>query len=68
MKDNKDKLSRFWFVVSNTLPPVGFFLYVKHRKAYPVKAKRALVSALIGVPIAIIGGYIMNTFILNPSC
>jgi len=65
MKDNKDQLSRFWFVVSNALPPVGFFLFFRHRKTYPYKAKRALISAIIGVPIAIIGGYIMNTFILN---
>jgi len=65
MKDNKDDLSRFWFVVSNALPPIGFFLYVRHRKAYPNKAKRALISAMIGVSIAILGGYIMNTFVLN---
>ena len=65
MKDNKDNLSRFWFVVSNALPPVGFFLYFRHRKAHPNKAKSALISAMIGVPIAILGGYIMNTFVLN---
>ncbi|OOQ60431.1 hypothetical protein [Mucilaginibacter pedocola] len=62
---NKDELSSFWFVVSNALPPVGFFLYFKHRQQFPNKAKRALNSALIGVPIALAGGYIMNTFILN---
>jgi len=65
MKDNKDQLSRFWFVVSNALPPVGLFLYFRHRKAYPNKAKRALKSAIIGVPIAILGACIMNTFVLN---
>lgn len=65
MKDNKDGLSRFWFVVSNIVPPIGFFLYFRHRKARPNKAKRALTSAIIGVPIAIFGGYIMNTFVLN---
>jgi len=65
MKDNKDDLSRFWFVVSNAFPPIGFFLYFRHRKEYPNKAKRALTSAMIGVPIAILGGYIMNTFVLN---
>jgi hypothetical protein len=68
MKDNKDNLSRFWFVVSNAVPPIGFFLYFRHRKAYPNKARKALTSAIIGVPIAIIGGYIMNTFILIKSC
>ena len=68
MKDNKDQLSRFWFVISNALPPVGFFLYFRHRQAYPLKAKRALISAMTGVPVTILGGYIMNTFILNQSC
>lgn len=65
MKDNKDRLSRFWFVASNALPPIEFFLYFRHRKAHPNKARKALTSAMIGVPIAIIGGYIMNTFVLN---
>ncbi|MBB4107441.1 hypothetical protein [Pedobacter zeae] len=65
MKDHKDQLSWFWFIVSNTLPPVGFFLYFRHRKAYPNKAKRALISAITGVSVAVLGGYIMNAFILN---
>ena len=64
MKDKKDDLSRFWFIISNALPPIGFLLYLRHRKQYPNKAKSALRSAVIGVPIAILGGYIMNTFIL----
>ncbi len=68
MKDNKDHLPRLWFVISNALPPVGFFLYFRHRQAYPNKAKRALISAVTGVPIAILGGYIMNTFILDKPC
>jgi hypothetical protein len=65
MKDNTDNLSRFWFVVSNAVPPIGFYLYFRHRKAHPNKARKALTSAMIGVPIAILGGYIMNTFVLN---
>ena len=65
MKDNKDNLSRFWFIVSNAVPPIGFLLYFRHIKAHPNKAKRALTSALIGAPIAILGGYIMNTYVLN---
>ncbi len=65
MKKNKDQLSRTWFIISNALPLIGFFLYFKHRKAHPLKAKRALISAMIGVPIAILGSYIMNTFILH---
>lgn len=65
MKNSNDELSRFWLAVSNAAPPVGFFLYFRHRAQYPKKAKRALVSALIGVPIAIVAGYIMNTYILS---
>jgi len=65
MKDHKDHLSMFWFILSNALPPIGFYLYFRHRKAHPNKAKKALTSAMIGVPIAILGGYIMNTFVLN---
>lgn len=62
---DKDNLSRFWFAVSNMLPPIGFFIYLKHRNQYPNKAKKALTSALIGIPIAIAGGYIMNMYVLN---
>lgn len=66
MKNNSnDKLSGFWSVVSNALPPVGFFLYFKHRNRYPGKAKRALISALIGLPIAILVGHVMNTCVLS---
>ncbi len=65
MKDNKDNLSGFWFIISNALPPIGFFLYFRYRKTHPNKAKRALTSAMIGVPIAILGGYIMNTCVLH---
>lgn len=41
------------------------FLYFRYRKSHPNRAKIALKSAMIGVPIAIPGGYIMNNFILN---
>ena len=68
MKDNKDHLPAFWFVISNALPPVGFFLYFRHRKAYPNKAGRALTGAMTGVPVAILGGYIMNTLSLIKLC
>lgn len=65
-KDNhKDELPRLWSIISNAIPPIGFFLYFKHRKQFPNKAKRALTSAVIGVPIALIAGYIINTYVLN---
>ena len=62
---HNDELSRYWFMVCNAMPPVGFFLYFKHRKQYPNKAKRALTSALIGVPLALVMGYIINAHILK---
>lgn len=63
--NKKDELSKLWFMISNAVPPIGFFLYFKHRKVFPNKARRALTSALIGIPIALIAGYIMNSFVLN---
>lgn len=65
MKNSNDSLPRFWSIVSNAAPPIGLFLYFRYRKQYPKKAKTALVSALIGIPLAILCGYIMNTYILN---
>lgn len=65
MKNSNDDLSRFWLILSNAVPPIGIFLYFRHRGQYPNKAKKALVSALTGIPIAILTGYIMNTYILS---
>lgn len=60
-----DTLSRFWHIASNAVPPIGFFLFFRYRNRYPNKARRALTSAVIGVPIAIAMGYIMNAYILK---
>lgn len=65
MKNNVDNLSRFWLIASNAAPPIGFFLYFRHRKGFPYKAKRALVSAIAGIPVTVLGSYIMNTYILS---
>lgn len=62
-KKEEDKLSQGGFMLSNILPPFGFFLYFKHRNQYPNKAKRALVGAMIGVPVALIMGFVMNTYV-----
>jgi hypothetical protein len=64
-KEEKDNLSRFWFMASNAVPPIGFFLYFKHRNHSPNKAKRALQSALIGIPVAIAAGYLMSNYVLK---
>jgi hypothetical protein len=63
--NNTDTLSRLWTIVSNAIPPIGFFLYFRHRNQYPGKAKRALTSAVTGIPPALIASYVMNTYILN---
>jgi hypothetical protein len=62
---HKDELSQSWFMICNAMPPIGFFLYFKHRKLYPNKAKRALTSAMIGIPMALVMSYIFNTHILK---
>lgn len=67
MKSNntQDSLSNGWFMLANMLPPVGFFLYFKYRNQFPNKAKKALTGAIVGVPVGIIMGYLMNTYIIN---
>ncbi|TWR24740.1 hypothetical protein FPZ43_17740 [Mucilaginibacter pallidiroseus] len=56
-----DELSRFWFMVCNAVPPVGIYLYFKYKNYYPNKAKRALTSAMIGIPMTLVMSYILNT-------
>lgn len=63
--NNNDDLTRIWFMVCNAIPPIGFFLYFRYRNQFPNKAKRALTSAVTGIPVALISGYILNTYILN---
>lgn len=67
MKNNNDtdKLSNFWFAVSNIFPPIGFFLYFKHKKGSPNKANKALAGALVGIPVGMVMGYLMNTYLIN---
>ena len=65
MQNDKDNLSKVWTIISNAVPPVGFFLYFKHRGQFPNKAKSALTSALIGIPIALGMGYVMNTYVFK---
>lgn len=67
MKNNitNDRLSNLWFVLAQMMPPIGFFLYFKHRHQLPQKARRALTGALLGIPGGLLMGYIMNTYILH---
>ena len=62
---DQNTLSRGWTMVSNMLPPVGFFLYFKHRNLYPAKARTALIAAWVGIPIALGMKFVMDTYILH---
>jgi hypothetical protein len=64
-KKNNDKLPIGLTILSNALPPVGFYLYYRFRKAFPKKAQTALINAIIGIPIGVIGGYILQTYVLK---
>lgn len=64
INNNKDGWPGFWFIVSNALPPVRFFLYLRHGNQPPSPAEGSG-KVLIGAPQVIIGGYFMNTYILN---
>jgi hypothetical protein len=60
-----DKLPLGLTILSNALPPVGFYLYYRFREAFPKKARTALINAVLGIPIGLIGGYILQTYLLN---
>lgn len=62
---NTDELSKPWFILSNIVPPIGFFLYFKHRNQFPNKAKKALTGAIIGIPVGLVMKYLTDTYILN---
>jgi hypothetical protein len=62
---SNDKLPMGLTILSNALPPVGFYLYYRFRKAFPKKARTALVNAMLGIPIGLIGGYVLQTYLLN---
>lgn len=61
----KDELSRSWFMVGNAMSPIGLFLYFKHGKQYRNRVKKALTSAMIGVPMALVMGYMINAHLLK---
>ena len=62
---NNDKLPIGLTILSNALPPVGFYLYYRFRKAFPKKARTALINAILGIPIGLIGGYALQTYFSN---
>lgn len=62
---NNDKLPIGLTILSNALPPVGFYLYYRFNKEFPKKARTALINAVLGIPIGILGGYLLQTYIFN---
>jgi hypothetical protein len=64
MEHTTDKLSKTWAMLANMLPPLGLYLYFRHRRHQPQKAKTALTNALIGIPVAVLMGYVMQNFVL----
>lgn len=62
---NKNKLPVGLAILSNALPPVGFYLYYRLRKRFPEKAATALKNAVIGIPAGLIGGFILQTYLFN---
>jgi len=67
MEDNSstDRLSNFWFIISQMLPPIGFFLYLKYKNQFPNKAKKALTGAIVGIPVGMVMGYLFNNYIIS---
>ncbi|WP_057939833.1 hypothetical protein [Algoriphagus resistens] len=61
----KDKLSIGLTILSNALPPVGFYLSYRYRTEFPKKSRAALINAIIGIPIGLIGGYLLQTYVFN---
>lgn len=62
---NSDKLSIGLTILSNALPPIGFYLSYRYRKAFPGKSRTALINAVIGIPVVLIGGYVLQTYVFN---
>jgi len=60
-----DSLPKIWFLLSNVFPPIGIILYFKYRNQSPKKAKKALVIALISIPIGILMGFLFKNFIFS---
>ncbi len=54
------ELSKPLTILSSIIPPIGFILYFIYREKFPKKAVKALVSALIGIPI----GYAMGQHVI----
>lgn len=64
-KQVNDKLPLGLMILSNALPPIGFYLYYKFRGAFPKKSRTALMNAVMGIPIGMMGGYLLQTYIFN---
>ena len=55
-----DDLSVPLLILSSVIPPIGFFIFFKYRNNKPSKAKKAMGSAIVGIPI----GLVMGTYVM----
>ena len=60
-----DELSKPLTILSSIIPPIGFILYFKYKNEFPNKAKKALGSGLIGIPIGFVMGQYVMPFLKN---
>jgi hypothetical protein len=58
-----DKLPFGLMVLSNALPPIGFYLSYSYKNSFPKKARTALINAILGRPMGLAGGYLLQTYI-----
>jgi len=58
--NQKDELSKPITIISSIIPPIGFIFYFFYIKKFPNKAKKALFSGLIGIPI----GFVMGQYVI----
>ena len=65
MERANKELSKPLLMLSSIVPPVGFVLYFVHRKTSPKKARKAMGSALIGIPIGFVMGNYIMPFLFN---
>lgn len=58
-----EKLPLGLMILSNTVPPIGFYLSYRYRREFPKKARTAFINAMMGIPIGLIGGYLLQTYL-----
>jgi len=63
--ETNDKSDSGINIISFLIPIIGIFIYATQKHQYPIKAKAALDSAISGIVIGVILGFISYTILLN---